>query len=266
MIQPIQRVGLRKRLATHLHDAILRAEFHPGQRIVEGKLARQLGVAQASLREALQVLEHQGLVRKQDNCGTFVVKLTCKDVEDIYVVRRRLEPLAARLARERMTEEQYTQLVKLVDQMEVAGARGDFVDLVKKDLDFHRLIWGLSGSQSIIRALEAVCPPLFGSYLMKAPAGKTYNQARDLDEHRTLVHVFRDGGPEEVQRAFEEIMEVFRLQDIENLQAVNEAVSPSHSFPDTHPEAVKASGWQTQSTELKRKLGIRSSQATSSRR
>jgi DNA-binding GntR family transcriptional regulator len=75
MVQPLQRGILRKRLATHLFDAILRAELHPGQRIVEGKLARQLGVAQGSLREALQVLEHQGLVRKEDNPGTFVTKL-----------------------------------------------------------------------------------------------------------------------------------------------------------------------------------------------
>ena len=100
MVRPLKRGILRRRLATHLYDAILRAELRPGERIVEGRLARQLWVAQGSLREALQELEHQGLVTKQGNRGTFVFKLAAEDVEDIYVVRQQLEPLAARLARE----------------------------------------------------------------------------------------------------------------------------------------------------------------------
>ena len=222
MIRPLQRGTLRRRLATHLHDAILRAELSPGERIVEGKLARQLGVAQSSLREALQELEHQGLVTRRDNLGTFVIKPSASDVEDIYVVRRQLEPLAARLARERMTQDQLAQMVDLVEKMETAGARQDFVELLKTDLQFHRLIWHLSGNKSIDRALNAVCPPLFASYLMKAKAGRPYNQARDLEEHRALTDVFAHGGPEEVEKTFQVIIETFRVQDVENLQIMDE--------------------------------------------
>src|SRR5487761_867839 len=129
--RPFNRDILRRSLAAHLHDAILRAELSPGERIVEGKLARELGVAQGSLREALQELEHQGLVTRRDNLGTFVIKPSASDVEDIYVVRRQLEPLAARLARERMTQDQLAQMVDLVEKMETAGARQDFVELLK---------------------------------------------------------------------------------------------------------------------------------------
>lgn len=227
MIQPLQRGILRKRLATHLYDAILRAELPPGERIVEGKLARELGVAQGSLREALQVLEHQGLVRKEDNRGTFVTSLTAQEVEDIYVIRQRLEPVAARLARKRLTPDQLAQMVKIVDQMEAAGTKKDFVELLKKDLEFHRLIWRLSGNQSIVRALEAVCPPLFASYLIKARAGSTYNQKKDLAQHRALVQAFVDGGPEEVERTFEKVMGAFRAQDVENLKMTNESSLPN---------------------------------------
>lgn len=221
MIRPLKRGILRKRLATHLYEAILRAELHPGERIVEGKVARQLRVAQGSLREALQELEHQGLVTKHDNRGTFVIKLAAEDVEDIYIVRQQLEPLAAKLARERLTPNHLAQMVALVNKMEVAGSKRDFVELLKTDLAFHRFIWRLSGSKSIERALNTICPPLFASYLMKATAGDTYNQAKDLEEHRTLVNVFIDSGPEKVQKVFRQIMGVFRIQDVQNLQAMN---------------------------------------------
>jgi len=222
MVRPLKRGSLRRRIASHLYEAILRGELRPGERIVEGKLARQLGVAQGSLREALQELEHQGLVIKQDNRGTFVIQLGATDVQDIYVVRQQLEPLAAKLAYERLTPEDLTQMANLVDQMKAAGSRGDFVELLKADLDFHRLIWRLSGNRSIERALNAVCPPLFASYLMKTAAGATYNRAKDLEEHRALVDAFRQGGPAKVEKVFQEIMEIFRTQDVENLQAADD--------------------------------------------
>lgn len=232
MIRPLERGILRKRLATHLYEAILRAELHPGERIVEGKVARQLRVAQGSLREALQELEHQGLVTKQDNRGTFVIKLAAEDVEDIYIVRQQLEPLAAKLARERLTPNHLAQMVALVNKMEVAGSKRDFVELLKTDLAFHRFIWRLSGSKSIERALNTICPPLFASYLMKAKAGDTYNQAKDLEEHRTLVNVFIDGGPEKVEKVFRQIMGIFRIQDVQNLQAMN-GTTPLAAVPKT---------------------------------
>ena len=63
MVRPFKRGALRNRLTAHLFDAILHGELSAGERIVEGKLAQQLGVAQSTVREALQQLEHQGLLR-----------------------------------------------------------------------------------------------------------------------------------------------------------------------------------------------------------
>ena len=106
MVLPVKRTNLRADITALLFDAILRGELGPGQRILEGKLARELGVAQSTLREALQQLEHQGLVRKSDRRGTFVTKLGVNDLEDLYLVRLELEPLAASLACADMNSEQ----------------------------------------------------------------------------------------------------------------------------------------------------------------
>lgn len=237
MIIPLKRGILRRRLTAHLYDAILQGELRPSQRIVEGKLARQLGVAQGTLREALQELEHQGLVIKHDHRGTFVSKLTTTEIEDIYVVRRELEPLAAALARSRYMPEQLAQMVSLVDKMQVAGERHDFVELLKTDLAFHRLVWKLSGNKSIERALNAVCPPIFACYLIRASSGDPYNRAKDLEEHRALLNAFKAGSPEEVKKAFQEIMEAFRIQDIQNLQAIEETALPTDRQQGVPPRA-----------------------------
>ena len=223
MVRPFKRGALRNRLTAHLFDAILHGELSAGERIVEGKIAQQLGVAQSTVREALQQLEHHGLVTKHDNRGTFVSRLTTEDIEGIYTVRRELEPLAASLARERLTAEHLEELANLVEQMRVAGEAGDFVKLLKTDIEFHRLIWKVSGNKWIERALEVVCLPLFGCYLIKTSSGHIYNRAKDLEEHRTLLKVLSEGPPEGVRRVFTQIMETFRVQEIQNFQAAEEA-------------------------------------------
>jgi len=222
---------LRNRLTAHLFDAILHGELSAGERIVEGKLARQLGVAQGTVREALQQLEHQGLVTKYDNRGTFVSRLTTEDIEGIYTVRRELEPLAAALARERLTAEHLDDLANLVEQMRIAGDAGDFVKLLKTDIEFHRLIWKVAGNKWIERALEVVCLPLFGCYLIKTSSGHLYNYAKDLEEHRTLLKVLSEGRSEEVRKVFTQIIDTFRAQEIQNFQAAEEGTPTMNDQP-----------------------------------
>jgi DNA-binding GntR family transcriptional regulator len=218
MIKSVRRSNLRGQLSGHLFDAILHGELRPGERLVEGALAQELGVAQSTLREALQHLEHQGLVIKKDRRGTFVTKLAAKDIEDIYVVRIALEPIAAFLAQPRMTENDLRQLAKMTSEMRKASAAREFVKLLKTDLKFHQFIWRMSGNSSLERALNSVCPPLFGSYMIRLLSGDSYDFNKDHDEHDALVGALKDGDPEKVKQVFRAFVELFQTQEIENLR------------------------------------------------
>ena len=101
MIRLPKRSNLATQITEGLFDAILRGELKPGEQIIETKMAKQLGVGQSTFREALQALEHRGLVTKNRN--TFVTELTVQDVEVLFAVRLELEPLAASLACGRLT-------------------------------------------------------------------------------------------------------------------------------------------------------------------
>src|ERR671932_592147 len=82
--QPLVRGLLRDDVRQHLREAILRGRLKPGQRIVESRLARELGVSQAPVREALRELEQMGLVVNHTRRGTFVRELSPHDAWEMY--------------------------------------------------------------------------------------------------------------------------------------------------------------------------------------
>jgi len=140
MSPQIQRRSMRNQVAAQLFEIILNRELLPGQRVAEGRLSRQLGVAQNTIREGLVDPEHQGLVVKHDGYGTYVTKYTLKQIEDIYRVRLQLEPAAAVLAHHRLGSEGSVQLDNLLEKMQEAGEQKNYLELSKVDLAFHQLV------------------------------------------------------------------------------------------------------------------------------
>src|SRR5215471_10916325 len=92
---------LPDRVAGFIREGIIQSKWNPGDQIIESRLAKQLGVGQHVVREALQHLEFEGYVRKIPNRGNFVTKLSREDIAHAFDFRLELEGLAARWARER---------------------------------------------------------------------------------------------------------------------------------------------------------------------
>lgn len=217
----VARHSLRQELAHRLFRAIVSGELHPGERLGEVRLAKQLGVGQSTLREALQELVSRGLLTKADNRGTFVARLTVKTVEDIYAVRLPLEPLAAALASEHMTEERTRLLYETLEKMREALRTNDLPDAVNDDLMFHQAVWRFSGNEPLQRALSVVCAPLFGFYLVHASmVMKLDDLLADADEHVPLVEALESGNPEQARAVFLKTLEDFRTRHIQHVLAL----------------------------------------------
>jgi DNA-binding GntR family transcriptional regulator len=239
MVLPIKRDNLRKRLARTLFGAIVKGEFKPGDRIVEGPLAAQLGVAQSSLREALQELEHQGLVTKYDNRGTFVTVVTEEEIDQLYAVRKLLEPLAASLVRSRITPEDSAKLSDLLKKMRQANDRRDLVELAHVDLEFHEMIWNLSGNRWLERALRLVGPPLLAFDYVGLYGAPTYDFERAYRQHESLLAVLNSGAASHTKKVFEDTLEVFRKQDIENLSTLKSTSNSPRRAANSEPARAK---------------------------
>src|SRR5580692_4781707 len=101
---PVKAPTLKDGVADHIRTAILTGGLAPGTRIVESKLAREMTVAQTTVREAIQDLANQGLLVKRVNRESLVRKLTVADLNDLFMLRMDLEGLAVELAHSRIDE------------------------------------------------------------------------------------------------------------------------------------------------------------------
>jgi DNA-binding GntR family transcriptional regulator len=147
--------------AQALREAIISGELKGGDRVLEQKWSIRLGIGQPTLREALLELEHQGLLRKQPQRGTYVAQLSPEDYQQILEVRIPLEAIAIGRAAERLTPETEKELAKLVKTMSGTEANADIRDFHDCDVLFHRTIWEISGNPFLSEMLEGITFRLF---------------------------------------------------------------------------------------------------------
>jgi DNA-binding GntR family transcriptional regulator len=148
--------------AQAIREAIISGELSGGDRIIEQKWAARLGIGQPTLREALHELEHQGLLRKLPQRGTYVTKLSPEDYRLIQEVHIPLEAIAVGKAAANLTPEAEKELTDIVSAM--AGKGMDEMDVKNFhdcDVAFHRKIWELAGNEYLRDTLEAVTFRLF---------------------------------------------------------------------------------------------------------
>lgn len=112
-----------------LRTAIVEGRYGPGERLVELRLAEELGLSRTPVREALRLLEAEGLVVSERNRGAMVRPLSPTEVEDLYGLRIRLESYAVELAAARATETELGALVEAADAFGAVAAAADDGDL-----------------------------------------------------------------------------------------------------------------------------------------
>jgi DNA-binding GntR family transcriptional regulator len=142
----LDRSLLSDQVYTRIRTEILDRDLAPGIRIVESELARQLGVSQAPVRDALRRLAHEGLVEQFARRGTFVTEISESEARQTYEVRANLEELAAHEFMANASDADLDELDHLLRQMRAAAADDDVARLVQADAAFHRTIWEASGN------------------------------------------------------------------------------------------------------------------------
>ncbi len=137
---PFIRPNLRASIKDVILQRIVSGEYPPGARLVETRIAQELGVSQAPVREALRDLEQLGCVIHEPFRGCSVKAFSVDELLEAFPVRAALEALAARLAAESMTEEELLLLAELLERMRDAARRGDAHDQSQANASFHATI------------------------------------------------------------------------------------------------------------------------------
>ncbi len=154
----VKQKSLREVVHDSIRDAIVKGNLRPGERIVESRIARSMGVSQAPVREAIRELEQAGLVVSYPNRGAFVRELTPKDIREIYSLRAVLERFAVEQAVRTFEESDYEHLENLVGEMVSHAEAGDTKAFVESDYAFHAYICKKSGHELLYKTWEGISP------------------------------------------------------------------------------------------------------------
>jgi len=147
-ISRIENVPLRVSVADIIRQAILNGTMKPGTPVVEMALAEQLQVSRAPVREAIQILEADGLIESEPYKGKRVKPLTLKEVEELYSLREQFEAFAIRRVVERQVD--VSELRRHSAAMFEAAERGDLAALNTADEAFHRTLIRLADHQLML--------------------------------------------------------------------------------------------------------------------
>jgi DNA-binding GntR family transcriptional regulator len=187
-------VSLRARVFKYIKAQIITGVYQPGESLVEAKLAEELKVSRTPIREAIRLLELEGLVETTHHKGAVVLGISAKDVEDIFAIRSMVEGLAARWAAQNIEEEQIKEMEKLVDLMEFYAQKKDINELAELDHKFHEVIFEASGSKILNLTLSNLHQYVQLARLesLKFPM----RPPQTLEEHRAVLQAFKEKNPE----------------------------------------------------------------------
>ena len=144
-----------------LRDSILKGDLQPGERLMEIHLANQLGVSRTPVREAIRMLEQEGLAVTIPRRGAQVARMTEKDLQDVLEIRDALDELAVTNACQNITPDDLDELRASVARFKEASERGDLREVVEADEDFHNIIYRASGNQKLISIIQGLKEQLY---------------------------------------------------------------------------------------------------------
>ena len=192
---------LRDIVQDKVKEAIWNGKLKPGDRIVESQLARELGVSQAPVREALRELEQKGFVVAYPRRGTFVTKPSSQDIRELYSLRIALEQFAARLVVPKLSDDQVNELQQLVDDMRQVNGPDTVAELVRYDQLFHETFVSLS-NHTLLAKTWANLQPVQWTFITIAKSLE-YDPELFARSHQVLVDVLRTRQLDAVERQFE---------------------------------------------------------------
>ncbi|WP_052890409.1 GntR family transcriptional regulator [Thermogemmatispora carboxidivorans] len=188
---------LREDIKEFLIDAIVKGQYRPGERIVESRVAQELGVSQGPVREALRDLELLGFVVSSPYRGTQVRKVSRRDLLELYPIRAALEGVAARAAAMRIDKATLRQLEELLAEMRDAAVRNELHAQTAANIAFHRLIVQAAGNRLLLQYWDSM--QLYTTtFVTVAIAQRTPQEL--AERHQVIIEALRDRDPERAEQ------------------------------------------------------------------
>lgn len=200
--QPVHRESTAALIARQLREAIMYGSLAPGAQLSEAELSAQFGVSRGPLREAMQRLVQEGLLRSERNRGLFVMELDAADIRDIYAARTAIESAAASLILRAPRPGAIAALRSACEAMTRAASKDDMVRLSDADLRFHEVLVAQSASPRLSRMHQTL---IVESRMCMTALQEKYRLPADVvQEHAHIVDAIEAG---------DEVLVLQRIED-----------------------------------------------------
>jgi len=193
------RQTLTDRAVAAIRAAIVDGRLRAGELYSVARLAERLQVSRTPVREALLLLERQGMVRFERNRGARVLESSAHDLDEVFTLRLLLEVPAARRAAELMGERELEQLAEILAAMREHVGDSDEHVFMTHDRRFHELLLAAAGNRRLVGVVGSLRD------FVRFRGASTVGRGRDLraiyDEHVRILDALRAGDPEAVGAA-----------------------------------------------------------------
>jgi DNA-binding GntR family transcriptional regulator len=184
---------------------------------VENQLTQELGVSRPPLREAMRVLEQQGLITQLPRRGAFVTQLALHDIYEIFTLRRELERMAVDLGVPVRDPARLERCRAALESQGKAAHAGDSIGVIELAYEFHSSVIGLSGHRRLEDAYRSIQLQMLLCMGMNRQArADAESLVDDWNRHRRLLQVIEEGDPEAVRHELDTHGDTAFLQDIED--------------------------------------------------
>ena len=196
LLEPLQLQSTPALIADRLRSEILEGRFPPHTQLAEVELARQLQVSRGPIREAMQRLIQEGLLRAERNRGVFVVELGLDDARDVYLARGVIERAAAAIVAKERPEAALTELQAIVDRL-AAAVGAAWTEVIAHDLAFHQTLVEAAGSPRLNRMFRTLIAETRLCLIRLEPFYQEGNEV--VQEHQAILEALRSGNRRRVE-------------------------------------------------------------------
>lgn len=207
-----RRQSLSQDVADLIKKQMVDGELKPGDRIVESKLARELGISQTPIREAIRLLAGEGIVKIVSNKGPVIQTLSMDDVFEIYSIRAMLEGLAMRMATQTASDEEISGIERIYERMKRRLRDDSVSSLLRDSAHLHASIVALSKHSRLITTYKSIS---FQILFVNKILGSISTKQKEVDQHLELIEALksRETDPAErtmrahIYRSYQEFVE-----------------------------------------------------------
>ncbi len=217
----LDRSNLAIEVANILRESITQGDFPPGMHLVEIPMAQKMGISRGPLREALRILETEGMIESFPGRGSFVTQISERNIREVYSLRCILETEAVKLAIKNGTQEDIEKLDEILKAIFTAAKKEDTKEVTLLDYQFHTQIWTMADHTLLKDILEG-----FNTQIKRYVTVQTilYDDLTEgISDHKNILDALRNHDEKAAIELINKHLEVASKKVIEYFQTENEA-------------------------------------------